>query len=94
MYVALGHCHLLLGRVREIQAHDTDPGAAFFSSTARSEVDYLYSDFGAASSGRFMPRDSSDAIVTPKLLLRLESLGSSGGSCAAGAGARNPRFDC
>ena len=73
-YVALGHCHLLLGRVREIQAHDTDPGAAFFSSTARSEVDYLYSDFGAASSGRFMPRDSSDAIVTPKLLLRLESL--------------------
>lgn len=61
--------------------------SAFFSSTPRSDVDSLYSDFGAASSGRFTPRESSDAIVTPKLLLQLESMGSSGGSCAAGAGA-------
>lgn len=61
--------------------------SAFFSSTPRSDVDSLYSDFGAASSGRFTPRDSSDAIVTPKLLLQLETMGSAGGSCAAGAGA-------
>jgi hypothetical protein len=61
--------------------------SAFFSSTPRSEVDSLYSDFGAASSGRFTPRDSSDAIVTPKLLLQLESLGSSGGPCGASAAA-------
>ena len=61
--------------------------SAFFSSTPRSDVDSLYSDFGAASSGRFTPRDSSDAIVTSKLLLRLESKGSSGGSIWASAAA-------
>lgn len=61
--------------------------STFFSSTPRSDVDSFYSEFGVASSGRFTPRDSSDAIVTPKLLMQLECMRSSGGSCAAGAAA-------
>lgn len=64
--------------------------SAFFSSTPltpRSEADSFYSDFGAASSGRFTPRASPDAIVIPKLLLQLEAMGASDGCCACSASA-------
>jgi hypothetical protein len=50
-------------------------------------VDSTFSEYGVGSSGRLTPRECSDATVTAKLLLQLEAMGTSGGPCAASAGA-------
>lgn len=54
--------------------------------TPQSEVDSSLSEFGR-SSGHLTPRECSDSLVTPKLLLQLEAMGTGGGPCAAGAAA-------